>query len=167
LRPLRADQPLLGQLGGPLLVSGALHGPGELAAAPAARRHHHVPVEEAGESRRRLRRDPVPQPRAELRDLRAKVKFHGKASWLCACRPVLRLAGRPGPPARPLRKSNLESDTRISPSGPMSRDERKMRASPGDLDRGRSLPEANFRTGFYSGQACRRGGRNGELAWDG
>ena len=76
-RPLRADQPLGLQLGRPLRVGGVGHGPGELAAAPAAGRHDHVPVEEAGEPGRRLGGDPVPQLRAELRDLRAKVKFHG------------------------------------------------------------------------------------------
>ena len=64
--------------------------------------------------------------------------------------PGKRLTGRPGPPsALPSAKSNLESDTRISPYPPMSREAPEMSATPGDLDRGRSLPEANFRTGFY------------------
>jgi hypothetical protein len=78
LRPLRADQPPLLQLGRPFGVDGVGLRRGQPGVASATPGQGHAPVGQASQRSRRLGRDPVPQLRAELRDLRAKVKFHGE-----------------------------------------------------------------------------------------
>ena len=71
LRPLRADEPGLGQLALPLPVERVSHRPGPQLTAVATCGDDVVPVSELGQPGRRVTRDPVPRLSAELGNLRA------------------------------------------------------------------------------------------------
>ena len=77
-RPLRTDQPGVGQRALPLRVGGMPQGFGQLRRPVTAGNRRHPPVNEAGQRGRRVLGDPVPQLVAELLDLRAEVKIHGR-----------------------------------------------------------------------------------------